>query len=72
MNKNARNWLVTRVLAYTDESGSLQLWKRQEGFDVVVVENNNSYFGKFITDKAEAMKLYLKYKNELFKAQEEI
>lgn len=71
MNTKAINGFVTRVLTDGDNTNSIQLWRRQEGFDVVVIRNNDVFSVKFFSqyDRAEAH--YNELKQQIFNTKEE-
>lgn len=64
-------FIVQRVLVYTEKNDSIQLWKRYEGFDVVVIENNDVSFCNFYEDYDTAFTQYDTLKQQIFKTQEE-
>lgn len=64
MDKKIDKFLTTRVQTDSKDGVEIQLWKSFEGYDIVVIENNDISFCKFINNYEDAIKLFNNLKDK--------
>lgn len=72
LNKDMPKFLTIDLEDYQENNNRILLMMRQEGFDVVMIENHNVSFSKFIKDYDTALAYFNDLKQQKFNTKEEL